>query len=277
MEHPHFWSGMLVPSKANVFSRTTLYNDIHTVNGNAIVGKLALTEKAIRREKLLNHNVQLFVRSVLDPFKYRQPDSRAVLSCKTLMDAALQRRRVEGVAQHLTNTLGGLDKVAAAAARKMRHMVLGVPHTPLFIFAHMMEQVPNPESRVSLGAERDLFGQNRVRLAWRITEQDMRSAIRTQEIIAGALERIGLGRWFQEMREAVPPGNTEGGYHHMGTTRMHVDPKCGVVDANSRMHSVGNLYIAGPSVFPTGGYANPVLTLVALTLRLADHLKGILV
>ena len=59
----------------------------------------------------------------------------------------------------------------------------------------------------------------------------------------------------------------------MGTTRMHDDPQQGVVNADCRMHGVGNLFIAGPSVFPTGGYANPVLTIIALSVRLADHLK----
>ena len=62
----------------------------------------------------------------------------------------------------------------------------------------------------------------------------------------------------------------------MGTTRMHVDPKKGVVDAHCRVHGVSNLFIAGPSVFPTGGYANPVLTIVALAARLADHMKLIM-
>ena len=64
-----------------------------------------------------------------------------------------------------------------------------------------------------------------------------------------------------------------GGWHHMGTTRMHVDPKQGVVDKNCRVHGISNLFIAGPSVFPTGGYANPSLTIVALAVRLADHIK----
>ena len=64
-----------------------------------------------------------------------------------------------------------------------------------------------------------------------------------------------------------------GGAHHMGTTRMHDDPRQGVVDRNSKVHGVDNLYVAGSSVFPTSGAANPTLTLVALTLRLADHLK----
>jgi choline dehydrogenase-like flavoprotein len=72
------------------------------------------------------------------------------------------------------------------------------------------------------------------------------------------------------------PGNLHGGYHHMGTTRMHRDSKRGVVDENCRVHGLSNLYIAGPSVFPTGGYANPVLTIVALTLRLADYITQVL-
>ena len=62
----------------------------------------------------------------------------------------------------------------------------------------------------------------------------------------------------------------------MGTTRMHRDAKKGVVDENSRIHGVSNLFIAGPSVFPTGGHANPVLTLIALTLRLSDYITHVL-
>jgi choline dehydrogenase-like flavoprotein len=144
---------------------------------------------------------------------------------------------------------------------------------PAIIFANMMEQNPDPESRVTLGPDKDAFGQNRVQLNWRISKADMLSAIRSQQIIGRALEKAGLGQFHRQLEEPVPPSNTEGGYHHMGTTRMHHDPKQGVVDADCRMHGVGNLFIAGPSVFPTGGYANPVLTIIALSLRLADHLK----
>jgi choline dehydrogenase-like flavoprotein len=65
-----------------------------------------------------------------------------------------------------------------------------------------------------------------------------------------------------------------GNWHHLGTTRMHRDPTKGVVDEHCRVHDVSNLYLAGSSVFPTGGYANPTLTIVALALRLADRLKS---
>jgi len=65
----------------------------------------------------------------------------------------------------------------------------------------------------------------------------------------------------------------EGNFHHLGATRMHTDPAMGVVDADCRVHGVSNLYIAGSSVFPTYGCSNPTLTVVAMALRLADHLK----
>ena len=65
-----------------------------------------------------------------------------------------------------------------------------------------------------------------------------------------------------------------GGYHQMGTTRMSGDERTGVVDANCRVHGLENLYVAGSSVYPTGSNINPTLTLVALALRLSDHLKN---
>ena len=61
-------------------------------------------------------------------------------------------------------------------------------------------------------------------------------------------------------------------HHHVGTTRMHADPGQGVVDAHGRVHGLTNLFVTGSSVFPTGGFANPTLTIVALALRLAEHL-----
>jgi choline dehydrogenase-like flavoprotein len=65
------------------------------------------------------------------------------------------------------------------------------------------------------------------------------------------------------------------GKHHMGTTRMHVTSRLGVVDENSRVHGTSNLYATGSSVFPSGGYANPTLTIVALASRLGDHFRRV--
>ena len=65
-------------------------------------------------------------------------------------------------------------------------------------------------------------------------------------------------------------------HHHAGTTRMHEDPRGGVVDQDLRVHGLENLFVAGGSVFPRAGWANPTLTIVALSLRLADHLSLLL-
>jgi choline dehydrogenase-like flavoprotein len=85
------------------------------------------------------------------------------------------------------------------------------------------------------------------------------------------LRARGLGRIVAPSEDWQD--NMIGGPHHMGSTRMSSDPRQGVVDANCRVHSVDNLYVAGSSVFTTSGYANPTFTLVTLALRLADTLR----
>jgi choline dehydrogenase-like flavoprotein len=137
----------------------------------------------------------------------------------------------------------------------------------------MTEQIPNRESRVLLGSERDSLGQHRVQLDWRLTSQDIDSIRRSQIILAEEMRRHGVGELIVELKDDSIPPRIHGGWHHMGTTRMDDDPKKGVVDRDSRVHGISNLFVAGASVFPTSGYANPVLTLIAMTLRLAQHMK----
>ncbi|HXV59890.1 MAG TPA: GMC family oxidoreductase [Vicinamibacteria bacterium] len=136
------------------------------------------------------------------------------------------------------------------------------------------EQAPNPESRVRLSDETDPFGKRRARLEWRLSELDRTSVEKTLECMGRCMGQAGGARvWVDPTLDGSWP-RTYGGSHHMGTTRMHSDPLKGVVDTHCRVHSVSNLYVAGSSVFTTSGFANPTLTLVALSLRLADHLKA---
>jgi choline dehydrogenase-like flavoprotein len=151
----------------------------------------------------------------------------------------------------------------------------GAKGVPRFAFSNECEQVPNPESRVQLAYERDALGMNRVTLKWRLTAEDRDSLRRSHELIAREVGRAGLGRVKPGLGEPLGawPADLNGARHHMGTTRMHTDPRQGVVDADSRVHGISNLFVAGSSVFPTAGAANPTLTIVALALRLADRLK----
>jgi len=154
--------------------------------------------------------------------------------------------------------------------------VLDKQRVRLFRLSNMSEQSPNPDSRVTLGSDRDSLGQRRVRLDWRLTPFDIESAKRSQEILDKELRHSGLGRLYIELNDKTPPHRINGGWHHMGTTRMHTDPEKGVVDENCCVHGISNLFIDGPSVFPTSGYANPSLTIVALAVRLADHIKTLM-
>jgi choline dehydrogenase-like flavoprotein len=133
------------------------------------------------------------------------------------------------------------------------------------------EQAPHPTNRVMLSQRRDALGIPESRLEWRVKPQDTASIMGWLEVLDRDVRARGLGRLV-----APPDGwqhGITGGPHHMGTTRMAADPHHGVVDADCRVHTVDNLYIAGSSVFATGGYANPTFTLVTLALRLADTLR----
>jgi choline dehydrogenase-like flavoprotein len=111
---------------------------------------------------------------------------------------------------------------------------------------------------------------------WTLGGLEVRSIRRTYAVLDGALREAGLGRLEVPLDgDAAWRDACESGKHHnMGTTRMHASPSLGVVDADARVHGVANLHVAGSSVFPTFGYANPTLTIVALAVRLGRHLAA---
>ena len=141
------------------------------------------------------------------------------------------------------------------------------------IFARF-EQQPNPASRVTLTGAQDALGMRRAHLSWQLTDADRDGMHRTLRLFGRTLGQHGLGRLRTRiLADSALPGGA-GGCHHMGTTRMSVGPRDGVVDADCRVHTCPNLFIAGSSVFATGGYANPTFTVVALALRLAARLHA---
>ena len=142
-----------------------------------------------------------------------------------------------------------------------------------------IEQAPNPNSRITLINEKDAFGVHKINLNWQLTSQDRISIRKLYDIIAQQMgisdvARVKLLEFLEDKNNLEWPKHTSGGWHHMGTTRMHTNPKQGVVDSNCKVHGIQNLYIAGSSCFPTSGSVNPTFTLVALSLRLSNYIKN---
>ncbi|HWY14661.1 MAG TPA: GMC family oxidoreductase [Rhizomicrobium sp.] len=186
-------------------------------------------------------------------------------------------RRAHGVPGALATVEGEvqLDGVGLAALAETAG-ALGMDASSMraFTLGCGMELAPDPDRRVTLTSRKDALGMPRLKLDMRVSDDDFAQYRNTLKELGRQLlaARTGMIRLLHTSRAEWLAG-MDWGNHHMGTTRMSIDPRRGVVDANSKVHGVGNLYVAGSSVFPTYGASNPTLNLIALVLRLADHLK----
>lgn len=288
-EHQMLRGGALIPADRRIFNRTALY-DVRRFDDVPVFGKIDFTDETLRRERLLNVSFALLPR-------YRghtRARQHVVDSFETLVRSAIRLQVPDGAAQHVRNVVTGLDYIAISSLRKLTGKRL-FPHfvpAPDIVanegWSHLSdkdrrfssfevilhtEQAPDPENRITLGDRRDAFGNPLPRLHWRWTERDIDSVQRAQALFQREVARAGLGTYVPWSRDGKPLLHHPGLHHHISTTRMDRDPRKGVVDEHSRVHGVGNLFVAGFSVFPTGGYINPTLTVVALALRLADRIR----
>ncbi len=270
MEHPHIHVGDLITVKES--STLANYGGPTVRRGTHLRPAFYLSEKAKEKHKTTGFALlatpetsfkkspayQAFRRTV------RRIGRRATHGDKKISDP---------VGEDLIRILADLDEVAEGVYYRMKGKQPPVPSESNVALLSMSEQAPNPDSRVMLSSERDSLGMPRLNLTWKLTEIDLHTVRTGSQLVAEEFGRLGLGRvklsgWESDDRLAVV-----GGHHHMGTTRMNINPKLGVVDQNCRVHGIDNFYIAGCSVFPTSGVSNPTLTLVALAIRLADHLR----
>ncbi len=187
-------------------------------------------------------------------------------------------RQARGMADSLATVEGEvqLDSTGRAAVAEMAAL-FGIDASGMraFTLGCGMEIAPDPDRRLTLAGGKDALGMPRLKLDMRISDADFlhyRNALKElgrQLLVA----RTGMIRILNTSRAEWLSG-LDWGNHHMGTTRMHNDPRRGVVDSNSKVHGVSNLFVAGSAVFPTYGASNPTLNLIALVLRLADHLRA---
>lgn len=257
-EHLYLQTGLILPMVQHLPIPPATDSTVH---GQRVRRVMMLTADTLRRERLLNFSAALM-----------SVPTEGISSLKFIFQELRHGEIPDDFAQHLGNVITNIHQVASAAYRK----ILGRPAYQLYTLFNRMEQAPNPDSRVMLTTERDQLGKPRVQLDWRLSVVDKQSIIRAHEILGEELGRADLGRLQVTLDETADWPQLLNDSHHMGTTRMHTDPKQGVVDANCKVHGMSDLFIAGCSVFPTGGFSNPTLTIVALAVRLADHVKRLL-
>ncbi len=205
-------------------------------------------------------------------------ESSGLEAARRLVRELRGRRRPKNPGEDLRRVLRDSPRLAAVGYRRLRHgrsPALVPERITLQVHA---EQAPNPDSRVLLSDRRDPLGLPMARVEWKLTDLDHRTA----EVMAGTvgeeLARLGLGELRLEpwLGDSAWSRHMNSSYHHTGTTRMSVDPQNGVVDPDCMVHGMSGLFVAGSSTFTAAGFANPTLTIAALAVRLADHLKRVL-
>ena len=284
MDHPLVDLGNLYPSSLDTFARTTFY-DLRQVKGHPIMGHLAFKKEAMIKHRLLNNSLMLFPQPSL-----RQ--ARAIRALQELAEKGYLQRPIPQnwpfIAKGLLEAIGGIDYLVLSAyiskiygqgplSTLFRGGWSEQPRTygrfKRFEVMMMAEQAPNPTNRITLNKEHDALGMPGIDIRWEWGDVGREIAQRTQDLFADAVEQSGLGVFKPIYRDGERYFRGHGASHPMGTTRMSLLPSQGVVNPDCRVHSVPNLYVASSSVFPTSGYANATLTILALSLRLADHLK----
>lgn len=271
-EHPRLHDRYRLPKGTAALRRR-----IQGAAGTLRFSRVVLTDEVQRKEKLLNYFANL-------SFGYLAQDAPQFDAVRRIVNAS---RSPWSDSPYYQDIGGGPNRVRWQDIKTVLKRpdqafigAFGAQFQPTFTrrwleIQSSVEQLPRPENRLVLVDEKDGLGVPRVRVEWTMHPDEERTYRRGLEIVLTEMERLEPGISKNRIDDPDPwPHEALGTWHHIGTTRMHRDPTHGVVDADCRVHGVDNLYVAGSSIFPTGGVTAPTLTIVALSLRLYDHLKA---
>ena len=278
MDHPAITLGMLSPFSSAFFGQAGFY-DQHNVGGQAIMGILHIRPDELRREKMLN------LCAVLVPhFKNLRANSTAVLRQFLVRGPRFLYRRL--FADNRFTHQAGREPLQPLRQRLLEEYyseghcgwsrLTGLERRfGKFRLRALVEQSPDRSNRIMLQEQTDAYGQRKIKIHWRWNELDLRSICQAQNIFREDLAAAGIGV-FVPVEETVgsQPRRFDSPHHFLGTTRMHDNPRNGVVDADCRVHGISNLFVAGSSVFPSVGSDLPTITIVAMPLRLAGRLEA---
>lgn len=262
MEHPKMVLGRIYP-QGNML-KSPIFQDFHRVAGGFVQLGIRLSDQTQRQQQLLNHYIEL-----CPGYPAGMPEAQKAFQW---FGSRLKRLRWTEISPETIQTFAPhLNWLSSYALRKRLNRPIPFPY--ISILNHC-EQAPNWDSRVTLSDQRDALGMRRLKVNLKITAQEKASLVRLHELLDRHFQQRGVGKLVSQLPDIDSDwSQLTDSSHHMGTTRMSDHPQRGVVDRDCKLHGFSNLFIASSSVFPTGGHANPTLTLLALALRLAQHLK----
>lgn len=251
--------------------------------------RLSISAKVQQQKGLANAVARLHFSRITDP-AHRNGVLSGLFLARRLISYEYAKRLNDGntntpggYAKHLMNIAADPLDTTAFLAHWVRKRSLAQRKFPSVILRNRTnrfsleihgEQIPRPDSRVSLIDKTDALGMPQIRVDWRYGADDIDSVERTLALFAQEFKQSGVGQ-FEYNRDTLEHDLMRfGAYggHHIGTTRMGTDVRTSVVDSNCQIHGVRGLYVAGSAVFPTSSQANPTLTLIAMALRLGHHL-----
>jgi choline dehydrogenase-like flavoprotein len=251
--------------------------------------RLGMTPQAQREHGLTNAVARLHFPRITDP-RHRNGVLSGLFLARRLISYEYAKRLNDGTppsasvyARHLLNVVSDPIDTTAFLAHWLARRTLAQRKFPSVILRNRgnrfsleihAEQMPNAASHVALTDRADALGMPQLRVDWRYSQGDIEAVRRMLDLMAAEFERSGVAQLDYDRDTLEDDLMRFGAYggHHIGTARMGDDPRTSVVDADCRVHSLRNLYVAGSAVFPTASQANPTLTLVALSLRLGRHL-----
>jgi choline dehydrogenase-like flavoprotein len=273
MQHSRGSSGQIVSAELMTHIQEQ-FNILRGPDGISVEVGLTLSPREQERQGLLNCSAVL---------QYQGDPDSGVTAAQDIWRSLKNGQWAPDMGNKVAHVAADLGAFTRSLGRRLtsgRSLALeggaGLPSRSASIVLDL-EQAPDPDSRILLGADRDALGLRRVKADWRIGELERRTAAAFTRLIGAEFARLDIGRcrvepWLQDDRLPIADALKET-YHYIGTTRMADDPRDGVTDRNCAVHGMRNLYVAGSSVFATAGQANPTLTIVALAVRLADHLR----
>jgi len=264
----------LVVSAERMTAVQEQFNILRGADGLEVEVGLALSPQAQESERLLNCSGVL---------QYQGDPDSGITAAQEIWRSLLAGswgpnlgEKVGVVAEDLSGVVQALKHRVSSGHSLDREGSAVIPSRSASLLLDL-EQAPDPQSRITLAPDRDALGLRRVQADWRLGELERRTALQFTTHVAAEFARLGIGRcklepWLQDSRVPMTDSLRET-YHYIGTTRMADTPADGVVDSHCAVFGMENLFVAGSSVFPTAGQANPTLTIVALALRLADFLR----